>query len=79
MDSLSKNSMCRNAILNWKGQQHYSQISPYFQAAQFESNVLIHLISYVMHVVAFDLDDQWGNEKRFYNETGIDTLQGLSD
>lgn len=34
------------------------QISPYFQAAQFESNVLIHLISYVMHVVAFDLDAQ---------------------
>lgn len=31
-------------------------ISPYFQTAQFQSNILIHLISYVMHVVALDLD-----------------------
>lgn len=53
-----KNVLSRNMTLKLKRQQHYSDMSPYFQTAQFQSNVLIHLISYVMHVVALDLDDQ---------------------
>lgn len=34
----------------------FACISPYFQTAQFQSNILIHLISYMMHVVALDLE-----------------------
>lgn len=30
-------------------------LSPYFQTAQFQSNILIHLISYMLHVVTLDL------------------------
>lgn len=36
----------------------FACISPYFQTAKFQSNILIHLISYMMHVVALDLDRQ---------------------
>lgn len=31
-------------------------VSPNFQTAQFQSNILIHLISQMMHVVTLDLD-----------------------
>lgn len=37
-------------------------ISPNFQTAQFQGNILIHLISYMLHVVTLDLE-------KHYNKT----------
>lgn len=50
----------------------FGGISPYFQTAQFQSNILIHLISYMMHVVALDLDkhrQEYKNFQQFYKVT----------
>lgn len=34
----------------------YVFLSPNFQTTQFQGNILIHLISYMLHVVALDLE-----------------------
>lgn len=44
-------------------------ISPNFQTAQFQSNILIHLISYMLHVVTLDLDKHGMTTQPFYNNT----------
>lgn len=43
----------------------YVCILPNFQTAQFQSNILIHLISYMVHVVTLDLEKQNNQASKF--------------
>lgn len=47
-----------------------SAFSPYFQTAQFQCNILIHLVSYVLHVITLYLERHmvWQQIFNKYNE-----------
>lgn len=55
----------------------FACISPYFQTAQFQSNVLIHLISYMMHVVALDLDKHRQESKKIFKTAILQSILNL--
>lgn len=47
-----------------------SAFSPYFQTAQFQCNILIYLVSYVLHVITLYLERHmvWQQIFNKYNE-----------